>query len=213
MLVAMVMIPVIEGAVIAGTASVFAASSLSMGSRYGHIGSEWNEADGYGIIFGMVRDAETQEILPGANVVIREYMIGDAADVDGRYTLRRVPAGDVRVQVSYLGFETKEIDVTLAAGQQFELNIELEADLFEGAEVFVTALQRGQSRALTAQRQAVSIRSVVSSEQIDQFADATVSDALQRVSGMGHGGSNIRGVGAGFAKITMDGQRMGSTES
>jgi TonB-dependent receptor len=169
--------------------------------------------NGFGIIFGEVRDSTTRESLPGANVVVKGTQIGVATDVDGRYTLRRVPAGQLLVSVTYLGYRSKEIEVTLLSEQSLELNVELEAEFIEGTEVFVVAQQRGQSRALTAQRQAVSIRTVVSSEQIDQFADATVSDALQRVAGMGHGGTNIRGVGAGFAKITMDGQRMGSTEA
>jgi len=176
-------------------------------------GMEMNQLNGIGIIFGEIRDAQTQETLPGANVVVKGTGIGVATDVDGRYTLRRVPAGEVIVVVSYLGYQNREVGLTLVSDQRLELNVELEADFVEGAEVFVIAQQRGQSRALTAQRQAISIRSVVSSEQIDQFADATVSDALQRVAGMGHGGSNIRGVGAGFAKVTMDGQRMGSTEA
>lgn len=168
---------------------------------------------GYGIIFGEIRDKTTGESLPGANVILSGSTVGVATDADGRYTLRRVPVGEVTVEFRFLGYITSERTVQLEEDQRLEVNVELESDFIEGDEIYVTARQRGQARALTAQRQAASIRTVVSSEQIDRFADVTVEGALQRIAGMGHGGSNIRGVGAGMARVTMDGQRMGSTEA
>lgn len=168
-------------------------------------------AAGFGTIFGEIRDATTGEVLPGANVFVKGTTVGVASDIDGRYTLRRVPAGELVLVFQYLGFHSKELEMMLDTDQRLEVNIGLQSDYIEGDEIFVVAQQRGQSRALTLQRQSVNIRSVVSSEQMERFADVTVEGALQRIAGMGHGGSNIRGVGAGYANITMDGQRMGST--
>lgn len=166
-----------------------------------------------GIITGEVRDAQTQETLPGANVIIEGTTIGTATDIDGRYTLRSVPVGDVTVSFRYIGYVQHEVQVSVNADERVELNVELETDMIQGDEVFVVAHQRGQARALTRQRQSVNIRSVVSSEQMDRFGDQTVSGALQRIAGMGHGGTNIRGVGSAMSNVTMDGQRMGSTGS
>jgi TonB-dependent receptor len=170
-------------------------------------------SNGYGTISGQVTEASTGETLPGANVLIKGTSIGVATDVDGRYILRRVPAGELVLEVRYIGYISQEITVTVNDGDRLELNVALEGDFIMGDAIFVTALQRGQSRALTMQREALNIRAVVSSEQIERFADVTVESALQRIAGMGHGGTNIRGVGAGAANITMDGQRMGSTGS
>jgi len=167
--------------------------------------------NGTGTIYGEIRDASTGEVLPGANIVVKDLIVGTATDAQGRYTLRRVPAGENVLVFSYLGYHSVELEITLHDGQRLEVNAELEGSYIEGSEVYVIAQQRGQSRALTIQRQSLNIRSVVSAEQINQFADGTVSDALQRIAGMGHGGANIRGVGAGSANIMMDGQRMGST--
>lgn len=169
------------------------------------------ETNGSGTIYGEVRDISTGEVLTGANVVVKGTTIGVATDMQGRYMLRRVPSGEIALEVTYLGYINKEIEVVLDQNERLEVNIGLQEDYIEGDEVFITAQQRGQSRALTLQRQSVSIRSVISSEQMEQFGDVTVSGALQRIAGMGHGGSNIRGIGAGSANITMDGQRMGST--
>ncbi len=165
----------------------------------------------YGAIIGVVTDASTGETLPGANVVIKNTTHGVSTDIDGRYSLRRVPAGQHVLEISFLGFHSHEVPVTVEVDGRLEVRVELAPDLIEGDEIFVVARQRGQARSLTRQRQSVNIRSVVSAEQIDRFADQTVEGALQRVAGMGHGGTNIRGVGPAASNITMDGQRMGST--
>lgn len=172
---------------------------------------EVKKAANPGMIYGEVREASTGEPLPGANVVVKGTTIGNATDIDGRFVLRRVPAGEQVLVVRFLGFVTKEIPIMVASDERVEVQIALVDDFIEGDEIYVTARQRGQARALTMQRESVNIRSVVSSEQMDRFADVSVEGSLQRIAGMGHGGANIRGVGAGASNITMDGQRMGST--
>ncbi len=166
-----------------------------------------------GTVFGEVLDLRSGESLPGASIVIEGTTIGVATDVDGRFILRRVPAGDHIVKISYLGFETQTFEVSVQEEDRTELNIELQDLAIMGDDILVVARQRGQARALTRQRESVNIRNIISSEQIDAFADETVDGALRRVVGMGHGGTNIRGVGAASSNITMDGQRMGSTGS
>ncbi len=166
-----------------------------------------------GTVFGEVLDLGTGETLPGATVVIEGTTIGVATDVDGRFVLRRVPAGDHSVMISYIGYETKTLEISVQADERTELNVNLQDLAIMGDDILVMARQRGQARALPRQRESVNIRNVISSEQIDAFADETVSGALRRVVGMGHGGTNIRGVGAAASNITMDGQRMGSTGS
>ena len=166
-----------------------------------------------GTVFGSITDSESGESLAGATVIIKGTTLGVSTDVDGRYMLRNAPAGDHVLVFSYMGFFTQEIPVTVSEGERIEQNVQLEPDFIQGDEILVQAVQRGQARALTRQRQSVNIRSVVSAEQMDGFGDQTISESLTRIAGMGHGGANIRGVGSGASNITMDGQRMGSTGS
>ena len=166
-----------------------------------------------GTVAGELKDAETGESLVGANIIVEGTDLGVATDIDGRYTLRRVPEGEQTILFRYIGYQEKRVDVTITAGERETVNVELASDALMGDEVTVVGRQRGQSRALTRQRESVNIRNVISDEQIDAFGDHTISGALSRVPGMGHGGDNIRGVGAGSSNITMDGQRMGSTGS
>ena len=164
-----------------------------------------------GTISGEVQDSESGESLAGANIIIEGTDIGVSTDIDGRFTLRQVPAGEQTVIFRYMGYREKEVSVTVEADERTEVNVELISDAIEGEEVEFVAYQEGQSRALTRQRESESIRTVISDEQIDAFGDNTIEGALSRVPGMGHGGDNIRGVGAGSSNITMDGQRMGAT--
>lgn len=164
-----------------------------------------------GVIRGEVSDAENGEALIGANVIVEGTDKGASTDIDGRYVIRNVPTGAHTILFRYLGFETKEVEITMEEGETIELNMELSSTTIEGAEIQVTARQRGQSRALSEQRKSVNIKNVISAEQIETFADNTVTGALSRIAGMGHGGTNIRGVGAGSANVNMNGQRMGAT--
>ncbi len=167
----------------------------------------------HGTITGEVLEQETDETLPGANILITGTSSGTTTDIDGRFTLRRVPQGEHELLIRYMGFEQQTISVSVADGERVVLDpIRLAPAHVEGDEILVMAYQRGQSRALTRQRQSTNIRNVVSAEQLDRFADQTVEGALQRIAGMGHGGeANIRGVGAGMSRVSVDGQRMGST--
>ncbi|MEX0686171.1 MAG: TonB-dependent receptor [Balneolales bacterium] len=170
-----------------------------------------NKNNDRGSVIGTVVDALTGKSLPGATVLIEGTTHGTSTDLDGRFLLRRVPVGDYLLIFRYMGYEAQEIPVSIVKDEQINLEIELEEASIQGDDIIITANQRGQARSLTRQRESVNIRSIVSSEQIDAMGVGDVSSALSRVVGMGHGGANIRGVGAGASNITMDGQRMGST--
>lgn len=162
---------------------------------------------------GSVEDGETEEALIGANVIIQGTDKGASTDIDGRYVIRNIPEGEYEVVYRYLGFQSKTITLTIEAGETLEQDMMLLPTTLEGEEIQVTARQRGQSRSLSEQRKSTNIKNVISAEQIETFSDNTVTGALSRIAGMGHGGSNIRGVGAASANVTMNGQRMGGTGS
>lgn len=166
-----------------------------------------------GTIRGEVTELETGETLVGANVIIAGTNKGASTDIDGRYVIRNIEPGEYTLLFRYIGFESKDLDIIVQPGETVTINMELSATYIEGEEIQVTAHQRGQSRALSEQRKSVNIKNVISAEQIEAFADNTVTGALSRIAGMGHGGTNIRGVGAGATNVTMDGQRMGATGS
>ena len=98
---------------------------------------------------GYVRDASTGETLLQANVVVTETGEGTATNNAGYYTLRGLTPGTYTVAFSYIGFRTRTDTVTLAAGEERRLDVELVPADLEAEEVVVT----GESDAEAMERQ------------------------------------------------------------
>jgi len=90
-------------------------------------------------ITGYVKDAESGEALPSANVVIKGTYTGAATNVDGYFVLINVPAVLCTLQVSYLGYSSKEVEVDNSIGNRQPLIINLIQTPFRSEEVVVTA--------------------------------------------------------------------------
>jgi len=68
---------------------------------------------GLGAISGKVRDRETGEPLPGANVLIAGTKLGTATDQKGDFVFRGVPAGEYVLQVSFIGYQSMRTKVSV----------------------------------------------------------------------------------------------------
>lgn len=81
---------------------------------------------------GVVYDRKTHETLPGVSLVVSDNpKMGAVTNADGEFQLD-APTGS-RLKVSYVGYETKMIDVTATA-----IKTELDEDNFKIDEVVVT---------------------------------------------------------------------------
>lgn len=92
-----------------------------------------------GTITGKVLDAETEEALIGASVVLEGTTIGTITDIDGNFSLS-VKEGEQTINISYIGYITKQIDVSVINGQTNDLEqIMLEINAVGINEVMVLA--------------------------------------------------------------------------
>ena len=93
-----------------------------------------------GKIAGIVRDAETGEPLPAANVVIVGTNMGAATDADGHYFIINIPPGTYAVKASMVGYETvTKTEVEVRVDHTTEVNFDLKSTPIEGKEVVVLA--------------------------------------------------------------------------
>lgn len=136
---------------------------------------------------------------------------------DGYFRLQDLPTGTVEIDVSLIGYQDQLVTVELQPGQVTPLEITLQVSPLALEGILVEG-QVGQAEALNRQRTAVSVRSVVSSEQIERFPDATVPDALRRIPGVSGrpdrgetGFVFIRGLSPDLTTVTVDGARIPST--
>jgi len=97
-----------------------------------------------GTLAGTVRDAETEEPLPGANVVLEGTDIGTSTNAEGAFRLGEVPPASYTVRVSFVGYESRLREVTVRAGETTRMNVTLAPQQLAGGEVVVTGSKRSE---------------------------------------------------------------------
>ncbi|MDR0540746.1 MAG: TonB-dependent receptor [Dysgonamonadaceae bacterium] len=139
-----------------------------------------------GTVAGTVTDKKTGESIIGASILIENTSRGAATDIDGKFTINGLSAGKYKIKVSYLAYQTVEIDVNVAAGQ----TAEIEAALMEAAnvlnEVTVVNVRKMNTELsmLQAQKASLNVVSGVSSQQIARTQDRDASEVMKRIPGI-----------------------------
>ena len=143
-----------------------------------------------GTLAGEVTDAETNEPLPGANVVLTGTSLGASTGADGSYEIEEVPEGTYTVRVSFVGYEASTFDVSVTAGSTARQNVALQPRTFLGDEIVVT----GSRRAEKVLDSPVNIQSV-SAAQLQESGGGTFLSALSNLKGVDFVDVGINGQG------------------
>lgn len=168
---------------------------------------------------GVIKDATTGDLLPGANVVIEGTSLGAATDISGKYLIRGVPSGQYTIRATYVGYKTASRPLVVAQeSASLKQDFNLEAVTLEGEQVVVTAQALGQNQAINQQLAATQITNVVSSARIQELPDANAAESVGRLPGVSilrSGGEGnqviIRGLQPKYNAITIEGVRMASS--
>lgn len=140
-----------------------------------------------GTVSGVLTDKDmNNEPLPFANALIKGTTIGTTTDVDGKYSLSVEP-GNYILELSFLGYQTIEVPITIKAGQNVTVNKALTAG--EGVMlqdvVVVTSRKKNTEAAIMAEmKEAKQVVSAISAEQMSKGTDSNAADAIQRVPGV-----------------------------
>ena len=132
-----------------------------------------------GSVTGTVTDADRGDVLIGANVIIKGSGIGSATDFNGAYILQNVPPGDQTLSVSYIGYESKEIPVTIEASLTTVLNFELLPEAIEMETYVVTASRRREKV-----QDAPAAITVVTQREIRRESNTNLGDYLKSIKGV-----------------------------
>ncbi len=171
-------------------------------------------AQTFGTITGRVFDERTGASLEGAVVRIVGTNAQDYTTTTGNYSLS-APAGEVRIEVEYVGLDTKTETATVSAGTSTRVDIGLTSTILQLDSFVVQESVRGQSLAINMQKVASGIVNIVSEETFGQMTDANVGVALQRLPGLSvnedndgsTAGINIRGIAGDYNSFQIDGNR------
>lgn len=161
-------------------------------------------AQSVGKITGTIRDAETQEPLQGANVVVSQTLLGASSDENGNFIIRRVPPGAYVLKVSFLGFRTEVIRVRVQPDSTAPLQIALQPSPIESETIIVTGSRQQEDL----QRAANSV-SVVGPQEIRRRDRFRIDESLQSIAGITLVGENVnvRG-GSGYALLGLGASRV-----
>ena len=166
-----------------------------------------------GAIQGRVVDNENQT-LPGATIYIEDLKTGVVSDINGFYTLPNLKPGTYTVRVTYVGYETMVMKMTVGDGKTTEKDIVMSEGV-ELQEVVVKGAFSGQRKAINMQKNGMGVTNVVSADQVGKFPDSNIGDALKRINGinvqydMGEARfGQVRGTSADLTSVTVNGNRI-----
>ena len=134
-----------------------------------------------GKIIGNVLDANTGDPLPGANVMVKGTLLGAATDMEGRFSITRLPPGAYDVEASMMGYGKgilKEIKVS--PGQTREITFRLETTVIQQPTLVITAAKRIQY----IEDAPVSV-DVVGRREIQARGVIELKDVIQNTAGIG----------------------------
>ncbi len=111
---------------------------------------------------GRILDEVSQSPLIGVNITLLNSaeLVGAASDVDGNFRLNNVPLGRQSFRITYIGYEDQVLnDITVTAGKEVVLNINLTERISQLNEVVVTANSKDDKAASNNDLAVVSTRS------------------------------------------------------
>ncbi|MEM6647788.1 MAG: TonB-dependent receptor [Bacteroidota bacterium] len=140
------------------------------------LGTAWAQTAS---VNGAVRDAETNDPMPGVTILIEGTTRGTTTNTDGAYELLSLSAGELTLIVRSVGYATVRQTFALTAGQAQRFDVSLKPSLLNLDQVVVTATRQ----AVTVQDVPASV-SVVPARQIETRAHLYASEPLIGVPGV-----------------------------
>jgi len=171
-----------------------------------------------GKITGRIVDATTGQPIVAAQIQVVGTPFGTQSAVDGRYTLLRIPAGTITLQVRRIGYGPKTVTgLVLTADGALEQDVSLKSADVQLAAVTTTASKEKGSvnDALNAQKNATNVVNAITAEQIAKSPDGDAAAAAQRVSGVSVQDGKylqVRGLSERYTTASLNGARIPSPE-
>lgn len=158
-------------------------------------------AMGQTIVSGKITDKSTSDPLPGATVSITpnggKTRLG-VSDMDGKYRIDNLAAGQYRIKVSYMGYKTYEKSVSLGSSDNKVMNISLteDATMLENLSV--------EGRATRAQQAGDTLSYNASAFKV--LDGSTAEELLAKMPGIVVEGGEVQAQGESVSKVMVDGK-------
>ncbi|MHB1168505.1 MAG: SusC/RagA family TonB-linked outer membrane protein [Longimicrobiales bacterium] len=131
-----------------------------------------------GTIAGVVTADDTGAPLSGAQVQVGETGLGGMTNQEGRFLIVGVPAGDYQLSITYLGYRTGSVPVTVVTDETASVTAELSLDPLALDEVVVTGYGTSRKEELTGSL------NVIPAEKLEMLTTTTFQDVIQGSPGV-----------------------------
>jgi iron complex outermembrane recepter protein len=126
---------------------------------------------------GKITSKNTNEKLSGASVYVPELNKGTSANANGEYSISGFGKGDFKIQVSFMGYQTK-IETVSFSGNNISRDIQLEVESIELNEVVISGAFT------TSQDESPQEIDVIKKSEMQQTGASTVMEVLTTVPGV-----------------------------
>jgi len=178
-----------------------------------------------GIVEGRVQNEASGNYLNQARISVNGTNLETFTDSIGEYRIP-VPAGEVRLQISYVGMTTQLVEIRMAAGETVRRDFALALETRPGATPIVkldafTVVERelsSQAVALHERRNSPNIREVISLDEFGDMGQGNVGEFMKYVPGVNIDynpqtpqAASIRGMPSTGTLVMLNGAQMGSS--
>ena len=163
-----------------------------------------------GELSGKIMDKEYNDILPFANVIVKETGGGTTTDFEGNYSIR-LDEGVYTVSFSFIGYETIEISgVQIKAGEITNLDSSIGPLSNELEEVIVkaTTAENTEASILNVQKKSINLLDGISAQTFSKIGASNSASAVKSVPGVSVQGGKyvyVRGLGDRYTKSILNG--------
>lgn len=140
-----------------------------------------------GTLKGSIKELTTNEGAIGATVKLENSTLASVTDFEGNFQINNIPAGSYKVIITYIGFDTKNIEnVRVEADKTTLINAMLEQGNQALNEVVVKArrMTGTEVSVISEIKELKNIAVGVSSQQITKTQDRDASQVIRRVPGI-----------------------------
>ena len=153
------------------------------------------------VVSGKITDKSTSDPLPGATVLITpnggKTRLG-VSDMDGKYRIDNLAAGQYRIKVSYMGYKTYEKSVSLGSSDNKVMNISLTED--------ATMLENLSVEGRTTRAQQAGDTLSYNASAFKVLDGSTAEELLAKMPGIVVEGGEVQAQGESVSKVMVDGK-------
>ena len=172
------------------------------------------DAGSFGTVAGRVSNAGTETYLEGAVVTLEPGNLTTLTSPTGEFVFPQVPAGLYSLSAAYTGLDPKSVRVSVVANRRADHELALTSTIYQLDKFVVAGEREGNAAAVTAQRNADNVKTVMASDAFGNVADLNIGTFIMRMPGVTKFEEEgdvttvmVRGMNADLSMVTLDGEQ------